>query len=417
MSFSTRRRGRARKQGRAFVVVVLGFACAAYGCLPMVAEGQDHGQSHPVPGVPVVGQMCVVSQACPPAFPGEGKGVYLGAFVRPNYETALDNGAERKMAVLHYYSSWDLPAPISSLRLISKYGAVPLLDWACGDETTTNGQPQGDNGDLNIVSGLDNEMIFKYAQALAKYRKPVFLRWYWEMNLQDPTHEDNGCDGSGTSGTNCVLSGGRVNLTPAQCFQAAWAHIWLIFHGQIGPIHGHTVDASNVAFVWCPSVDVDDWAEYWPGLSFVDWICADGYSPSPVDPSFASLFGPIYNWALQTDPAAPFMVGETGSGGGPVHSSQGTVQETYLSGAVQAIVNGYQGQAAMSNVQALVYFDAVGKSNPNNPQQDWTLQPGLGFEEFCQIGTVFTFGEPPGKGGIRVPCFGIHNFPPPGKAH
>lgn len=368
-----------------WALLVVCLACLAGAGLPGVASGQGGGSGQP----PV---------------PGPGKGVYLGAWVNPNGTQPLsaqwplfDKRAGRKMAVLHYYSGWADPAPVAVLTQISGYGAIPLLDWACGNQTTTagNGSPSG-TGDQNIVAGDDDLMILHYAQALASYGKPVFMRWFWEMNLPtDPNHAANHCADVHhpcyyTPNPRLPLT--RL-LTPQECYISAWQRIWDIFHGKLA-VHHETVDAPNVAFVWCPSVQTA-WAAYYPGNRYVDWICADGYSSSeatPPNPSFATIFSPIYSWAQQKDPSAPFMVGETAAGGGPPGTSQGAVQATYLAAAEEAVLSG---NPPMDNVQAFVYFDAIGGKG----KHDWTLRAGPGFDAFCKLGLAFTFGEPAGSTG------------------
>jgi hypothetical protein len=289
--------------------------------------------------------------------------VYLGAWVNPQHlfthgvpgsqELAqlpeFDSLAGRKMAILGVYAKWTEPAPLGTLNAIAnQYGAIPLLSWNCGD---TN---------ANVAAGADDQLITAYAKALKQYSKPLFLRWYWEMNLR---HHPQ-----------CVDS--------ARSYIVAWRHIRTIFQAQ---------HADNVAFVWCPSANrskyATNFADYYPGNSYVDWIGGDAYSnPNQGSPSFPTLWKPFYDWARMTDPAAPIMVAETGAAVDASGSVKGQIQSTYLNSAVNAIAN----HGPMDAIQAFIYFDAP------SPQGGWDLDGGEGFKAFRALGRAFTFRQPPG---------------------
>jgi hypothetical protein len=296
-----------------------------------------------------------------PSVPKPGQ-VYLGAWVNPAGEPQVngpggqelaqlaqfDAQAKRKMAILHVYTGWKVPAPLATMNTISNtYHAVPLLDWTCGDLNSA------------VAIGKDDQLIANYAKALKNYGKPVFLRWYWEMNLANRR--------------SCMDA-----TNNAAHFVAAWRHIWTIFRQ-----HG----ATNVAFVWCPEADATKhpYAGYFPGARYVDWMCGDAYSHAPGHPDFTSKWAPFYKWAQTVDPRAPIMVGETGEEVTPTETTQqnSQAQAAYLASALKAISAG----GGMTAIKAFVYFDAHG------PAGNWVLQPGAGFNEFDRLGRHFTFGE------------------------
>lgn len=300
-----------------------------------------------------------------PPVPGPGRGVYLGAWVNPEHllthgvpgsqELAqlpeFDSLAGRKMAILGVYAKWTQPAPISTLNAISnQYGAIPLLSWNCGDT------------DANVAAGADDQLITAYAKALKQYGKPLFLRWHWEMNLVR-AHPQCADSGSG--------------------YIAAWRHIWTIFRAQ---------HVDNVAFVWSPSANKSpyaaNFADYYPGNSYVDWIAGDAYSnPDQGRPNFPNLWRAFYDWARATNPAAPIMVAETGTGLDVTGSPKGQVQTTYLESALNAIAN----HGPMNAIQAFIYFDG-----PSPQGSSWDLDGSQGFQAFRALGRAFTFRQPPG---------------------
>jgi beta-mannanase len=270
-------------------------------------------------------------------------GAYLGAWVNPTPPRTKPSKAERKsgqvpsgnqevaqlpafssligthVQVLHVYSEFDVPLPTRTLNAIESYGATPLLDWSCGNVQ-------------DIAAGRDDTLIRKYADELRTFRKPVFLRWYWEMNLDDKAHQRCGT-GSSDPGS----------------YVTAWRHIWSIFQAE---------HASNVSFVWAPSglASKTPATAFYPGDQYVDWIGVDHYddhgAPSTGAGAVTSLFGAFYQqWAAHHK---PMMIAETGA--------QPASQAGYLQGLEQALPSRYP------DFKALIYFDSPGKKGPYNLQ-------------------------------------------------
>ena len=80
----------------------------------------------------------------PPAIPTNG--AYLGAWLHPVSATAgsafaveqqttptVTAVAGRQLGILHIYSNWSQPTPVTDLAAVSAAGSIPLLDWSCGD--------------------------------------------------------------------------------------------------------------------------------------------------------------------------------------------------------------------------------------------------------------------------------------------
>jgi hypothetical protein len=271
----------------------------------------------------------------PPPVPASG--AYLGAWVHPVGGGATSASAlavqmqslpsfqqsiGRPLAILHVYSAWAKPAPVTALSAVAAEGSIPLLDWGCGIPNAT------------VAAGAADALITSYAQALKAYGKPVFLRWFWEMNLLK-AHPA------------CQSAGGAAD------YVAAWQHIWTIFH---------EVGATNVAFVWCPAVTGANPAPYYPGDQFVDWIGVDGYDRKGLGATgFTSIFSAFYEqWQSH---AKPMMIAETGA--------MPADQAAYLQGAVAAL-------AGFPEFKALVYFDATG------PAASWILT-GTGLSAFATL--------------------------------
>ena len=275
---------------------------------------------------------------------------YLGAFVAPHEAEALaqsdvrqelaqmgnfDGTLGRPLGLVHVYQPWSSPVKTSVLAALASTGATPVVDWTC-------------SSDAAIINGSQDALISSYADSLKAYGRPVFLRWFWEMNLVAQPRAV-GCLGTlGAAG-----------------YILAWQHIWTIFQNQ---------GAANVAFVWCPSINGATFgSSFYPGDAYVDWIGWDGYDRRQDPTMLNTLFLPFYaNWITH---GKPMMIGETGA----------TIdQATYLAQLTAVLPVTFPG------VKAILYYDSRSTS-------DWTLvdTPGnLGASAFTSMGQTPYFGFP-----------------------
>lgn len=336
------------KEARSTLIILAGVAFGAAAC-----SGPSHGGAHQGAGTsPSTTQSAPSSESTgngtgasapsgsKPAIPSTG--AYLGAWVNPNHVAATNAGEaggnetsqlpsfvssiRHNPAILHVYTNFQAPVPMQTVDTITNYGAVPMIDWDC---TRLD----------KITSGSEDSVITTYAQTLRSYGKPVFLRWYWEVNQN--TQGSRQCGGYGDG--------------PA--YISAWQHIWTLFQQQ---------HASNVAFVWCPGLKGGNYAAYYPGDNYVDWICVDGYDRAGTarhvgSSTFTGIFGSFYDqWVGH---GKPIMVGETGA----TAYDQGSYIQSIQSGAPE-----------LPEIKAVVYFDAVG------PEGDWSLT-GTGLQAFQSL--------------------------------
>ncbi|MHB1864548.1 MAG: glycoside hydrolase family 26 protein [Candidatus Saccharimonadales bacterium] len=281
-----------------------------------------------------------VASLIPPPIPKTG--AYLGAYVNPEHISSSNeavNGTQtiqqlptfnrligKSLAILQIYTGFNKPLPISVLNGIEYNHSIPLISWGC---TSVN----------SISSGQYDSYITGYAQSLKNFSKPVFLRWYWEMNQMNKT-------GSQPAGGDC----GGYNNGPA--FVTAWQHIYNIFQ---------KVGATNVAFVWCPGYSGGNFNTYYPGDAYVDWIGVDRYErDNNHQPflNFGQMFGSyVQEWASHNK---PIIIAES--------AEMGPNQAQYLDDVRTQMPNYPQ-------VKAFVYFDATG------PAGDWQLS-GSGIAAF-----------------------------------
>jgi endoglucanase len=228
-------------------------------------------------------------------------------------------GLERPLSIVHLYQQWTNLTPDRQIRRVLDLGAIPMIDWKCGDS------------DADIIAGVDDSMIVGFAQRLAALQAPIFLRWYYEPNFPKSANY-----------ARCI-----GDLGPAG-YKAAFRHIHQLFV---------SAGATNVAFVWCLAMAGWDrhWLDYYPGAAYVDWIAADGYnrSKSPARTAFGDKFRKWYRKFSAPRFGKPLMVSETGA--------SSDVQQSYLNEVPGDILGTNAPQNAFPLIRAFVYFDAPGR--------------------------------------------------------
>ena len=122
--------------------------------------------------------------------------------------------------------------------------------------------------------------------------------------------------------------------------------------------------ATNVVWVFCPNVDSvpgdawNQWSNYYPGDTYVDWMGFDGYNWGTVQSgstwrTFASHDGRRSTPASRAK-AKPIMIAETAS------TEQGGDKAAWITGVLPALKESYP------SVKALVWFHM-------NKETDWRV--------------------------------------------
>jgi hypothetical protein len=196
------------------------------------------------------------------------------------------------------------PFPMTPMRTIRRHGAIPLLSWSSDSMSAALIEPSF--SDRTIVRGKYDRFIRRFARVAKRFGHPFFLRFDWEMNGNWNSWSDG------------------VNGNRRGDFVAMWRHVHDIFT---------SVGATNVNWVWCPNIDPYTYPRhYWtsltqvyPGDSYVDWSCLDGYNWGTTGPgspgelrggweSFTRLFDATYDGVVQSvAPSKPMMLGEVGA--------------------------------------------------------------------------------------------------------
>lgn len=166
----------------------------------------------------------------------------------------------REQRIVHRFYPWDGYVPAGEPDVGGH--SVLMVSW--------HGAPYG-----RINDGSSDRLIASVARKLAGMRRPILLRWGWEMNGDwfewDGSH--NGHD--------------------PDAYVRAWRRIHRIFREN---------RATEVAWVWSPnwnSAPDASWnafQRYYPGDDYVDWVGVSGYdfygeSPTTLFTSITEAFG------------------------------------------------------------------------------------------------------------------------------
>ena len=179
--------------------------------------------------------------------------------------------------------------PEEAFNAVRGYGAIPFFSWGSDALPFSVNQPNLSLG--SIINGRWDGYIRSWADAAKSWSHPFFLRFDWEMN-----------------GTWFPWAEG-VNGNTAGQYVQAWRHVHDIFR---------SVGATNVTWVWCPNADTTrsrtPMAGFYPGDTYVDWTCLDGYNRGRPWRTFQQIFGLSYASLTTTiAPAKPVAIGETAS--------------------------------------------------------------------------------------------------------
>ncbi len=230
------------------------------------------------------------------------------------------------------------------LCAIAGRGAVPLISWMPSDWRSDADQSPYSLD--SILAGKLDGYFDGWAQQLARYGRPVMLRWAHEMN------------------GNWYPWGRQDGNTPEK-YVAAWRHL----HDRFV-----AAGATNVLWVWSPNV-VDDgggnaaaFEPYYPGDAYVDWVGLDGYNSAPSGWRwFRQIFGSSYD-RITALTAKPLMIAETASSDAlPAQAASGDTKAKWIADALGDAI-----PHAFPRIQAVVWFNED-KTNVERNGFDWRI--------------------------------------------
>lgn len=192
----------------------------------------------------------------------------------------------RRPAIVTWFQNFGEPLYYPDQKAaVDAAGVVPMITWE-----PTGGTPAFSLAE--IAAGADDAYVRGAAAAAAAWRKPVFIRFAPEMNLQG------------------VPWGPAVAGNTPAVYVAAWRHVVAIFRGA---------GATNVRWLWSPNANCGGrcpFDAFYPGDRWVDWVALDGYNYSSTADdrwmSMAQIFASSYR-DLVALTKKPVLIAETGS--------------------------------------------------------------------------------------------------------
>jgi mannan endo-1,4-beta-mannosidase len=222
--------------------------------------------------------------------------------------------------------------PRYEMETIRSFGAIPFFSWGAQSTPVPTDLNLPDFQLSDIANGTYDSYIREFAEGAREWAQPFFLRFDWEMN-SDWFPWSVGANGN----------------QPGE-FVLAWQHVHDIFT-QVG--------AANATWVWCPYAYAEKpsfgaLASFYPGDSYVDWTCLDGYNwarnrvNSQPWHTFDQIFGHAYRTIVdKIAPTKPMVLAEMASGGGPQAKS------AWLKDMFKQLRTNYR------RIRALIWFEQI----------------------------------------------------------
>jgi hypothetical protein len=320
-------------------------------------------------------------------------GVYVGVWPAGLQATlsSVQQANHNRLSVEISYQGLQSASGLSTDPLVHaamQSGMTVLVNIGC------DGLPGGSGNTFAKIAAGDNDTeIDADATALnalaSQYpNMSIFLNLTHEFNLDigNPSGNpnDNDCFSRSTTDASSISA-------DAAEYVAYYQHFVQRFYAD---------GVRNATWVWCPEMSPNTQAaaykspqildQFYPGSTYVDWICVDGYdkpnSGYPNGGGFSYVFGASNPNA---DPAAflasfgkPAMIGETGevNASGPPQG-YAVSQAAYLS-EMQSAVS--PGGFLYPFVKAVLYFD---KDNTAYSGYNWSFDSG-GMSEFAALSSA-----------------------------
>jgi len=285
------------------------------------------------------------SKACPPTeetppdptppdpAPPSNGGVALGVWnsQAPWSLTGLNTfvaAAGKKPAYVSWHQSFgpsgEAGFPMAASQELNSQGYGQVVTWNPGDYNYGANQPTYSHD--AIIRGDHDAYMKQYLTDIKNLGFPVKLRFAHEMNGDWFSWGDHGMNGN----------------TPTkykQMFQKV-----ANMRSEVG--------ATNIDMVWCPNISAtaspkNPMSAFYPGDSYVDWICLDGYNFAEIHggPSrtFASLFQSSYD-EITAITDKPLMIDEYASH----ETTQGPIKAQFIDGVRTDVPAKYPRIKAMS---------------------------------------------------------------------
>lgn len=320
----------------------------------------------------------VRNSSCFRVLPPES-GIYFGAF--PDLSDSEDQISKNKLnsfttlagkapVWIYFSQNWwsGIRFPKKAVDVIINNGAIPFIRLINRSDPDAHGKPETKFGLAEIVSGVFDEDLRKWADEAKLVNSPLMLEFGPEVN--DLWWSWNGQWNGGAAG---------VGL-----FKHAYRHIITLFREQ---------GADNIT--WCyhvsaegdpdPTIPENVWntmSAYYPGDDLIDWIGLTIYGahyppPKEVCVTFKEQFDPAYNELRKISPSKPLAIFEFGT----AEDSKPVSKTEWFTGFFNAIIAGeYPLIKAVAIWHSKFNEDGavINMRIDSNPETLKTFQQGIG---------------------------------------
>lgn len=216
----------------------------------------------------------------------------------------------KHQAIIAFGNFWgEQSFALKDAQIVTRYGAIPLIFWSPWDSPYSESTLPGRFNLYNILSGMWDDYIDKWAEDARNFGKPLLVAWGIEMN------------GTWFPWSGYYYGGGQKDLINDTS-------------GFLGPkiykeCYRYVVDrvrakgAKNIQWVFhvnnqsYPNTRWNRFSAYYPGSNYVDWIGLSVYGKLSKDMDWASfydVFHLAYREIKKVDLSKPIMVAEWGVG-------------------------------------------------------------------------------------------------------
>ena len=308
--------------------IVLLFLTIIFLLMPLVSGCRDQSEA-------VATEKAAVQTDGPMTLVMPKNGAYTGAYVdfgegeaQVTYDalTGFEQLTGKRLATVAFGNFWgDQAFPEKTVRIISSYGAVPLIFWSPWDKPYEEARGPDRFGLREILAGKWDSYIDAWADAARQYGKPLLVTWGLEMN------------GTWFPWSGVFFGGGKV-----------------IGHKDGHPLHEgpelykqtyrYVVDrvrarkATNVLWGFhannysSPRSAWNRMSSYYPGASYVDWLGLSVYgkmSRSEGWAKFDDMMAAPYAEICRLDPEKPVFLAEWGVGEFPPGDKAGFIATAF----------------------------------------------------------------------------------------
>ncbi|MBI5592416.1 MAG: beta-mannanase [Deltaproteobacteria bacterium] len=246
-------------------------------------------------------------------------GAYTGAYVdfgeREDDVTLeaiqkFEKMVRKHQAIIAFGNFWgEQQFSTKNVQIVTLYGAIPYIFWSPWDKPYAEDNIPDRFNLYNILSGMWDAYIDKWAEDARDFGKPLLVAWGLEMN------------GTSFPWSVYFYGGGQRDLTnqPSdylgpKIFKQAYRYVVDRVRAKGARNIQWVFHVNNYAY---QSGDWNRFAVYYPGSDYVDWLGMSVYGKLDNEMDWISFYDGCslaYQEICQVDPSKPLMVAEWGVG-------------------------------------------------------------------------------------------------------